>query len=276
MGSKAHQKPGADEIIAESGLVAFCDILGYSSYLRSGDPVACLTLQKDALRVVDVARTTTAAALITRNTFATPQPRVDWSIAEITNINISDSSLFFMRDSPDPSLRLFWRKCFLAFMASFWEYMLAKGFPVRGGVVHGDFAYDTSQKHFAGKAIVEAHILEKSAGFSAIRIHPDIAKEMMDEPLNGCFDSMIEHLSTVFQYGCGDTLGYYLRTPLFFDPRSLDQPRRVADVRQYLIAQFSAHEKEIDARVLAKISETEDFIRFCRARGGETGVNQAE
>jgi hypothetical protein len=156
--------------------------------------------------------------------------------------------------------------------------MFENGLPLRGAIAFGDFI--VQQNVFAGKPIVEAIELGKNLDLAACVIDETAEKELRrlialtPGSWEGILDEGIENNGThLVRYAVPTkTVEKEPQQRLCLNlawPRMLPGCKSLKEhpnLRQYVLEQFWAHNKQVRPDVIPKVDNTEMFFRFLRNR----------
>ncbi len=275
------------------GLVAFCDVLGYSSFLENNDPQRCIDIANLARHSASILKTTLSASTkqsLLQSGKSEKQCYFDRAIRELDWIDVSDSTLFFMPyEIVTPQNARNWASdqtgriaCFFIYLTQFAHSMLSHGFPIRGGVVEGEFIALKGTNQFAGRSIVIAHKIEERLKLAGVRV---VLPEL---PANdGCVYNEIDaaHRKSPLHFFSNQELGHQLLLSYniptdyqgktehghLLDPSGLQKPE---DPRQYLVEKFSQYKKTMNTRSWSILDATERFYRFAWSNGSGISPKQ--
>jgi len=149
---------------------------------------------------------------------------------------------------------LFWLFGYIQMLC--YSFMM-DGLPIRGGIAFGDVVFNNDI--FAGKTIIEAHDFTTKLDLAAVAISKTLAEKLdAKELLKPCIDYgfVVEYRTPLKSEKEEDT---YLVSPVF--PGELP-----ADLCQWIVRSFSAHNKKLGLSVDRKIRNTEIFMRYSMSR----------
>lgn len=249
-------------MIRKNGLVAFVDILGYSSLMELNDvgEQLSLTLQlissipEEAKSMIN-SSLEESKAKIEGETESEAGNILMESLDKIKFLVISDSILVYMEIEEN---KHFDSWAFMMFMSILSSLFMRNGLPLRGAISYGEFI--TVNNSFAGKPIINSYKKGNSLNMAGIvfeeKCH-NYFKELLkeDEELT-CIIPLLE-------------LEYYdkkneLQTGVFIDHSSyLDQKLRTNDEDLIIevTSAFTAHNKQLNAGGKIKLKNTIQHFR---------------
>jgi hypothetical protein len=240
----------------ETGIVLFCDILGYRTFLAQNEDITAAV--EGVIKTIE-----SAAEKSKEKTFEIlPSCRDHISITEQRNSRIfADSIILTMPfDDNDIAIRRAVRWVyFLCETMLLHEHMFQNGLPLRGAIAVGSYYF--SQSSFAGKPIGEAYDEADKLQLSAIGITPKAFVEFIaatkNEPeLNNFIPYIIHSYATPCKSG-----GTVDKNLLGFGDQIMNRVKlaennALASVREL----FSAHRKTLDAGAEEKAKNTLNYI----------------
>lgn len=236
----------------EQGIVAFLDILGYSSFLENNEP------EEAAKIVLQVQETAPARAkeavkkLFERQNMRLPLAHFKWLV-------FSDSVILacpFKREMPATVKLIYWFLYFYTLIALY-ETLFDDGLPLRGGLCYGKYFI---HKHcFVGKPLIEAYKLSNSLDLAAIAV-PDAAIQELASIEVGKPPGLkkLPFLNYLVPLKNKSAQTMNLLSPRFFDPPT------DSDVGQAVAESFRKHRKDLTQEAVAKMENTELFWRFAK------------
>jgi hypothetical protein len=240
-------------------MVAFLDILGYSSFLQNNEPEeAAKTVRDHLLNAPD--NTKKVFEKVYKDPTATAvKKHVDsfrWLIFSDT-ILLTNS---YKPEDPQNTKALRWA-VFLMTLAILYRNLFRNGLPIRGGVSYGK--YFVEEHCFAGRSIIGAYELSNSLNLAGIAIDAHVVKEALETV------EITKHYPKV----TAGLLLEYLVPLKNQEPRSMHvlspifpvTPRlELSDIRQGVAECFWKHKKDLRPEVVEKMHNTELFFRFAK------------
>ncbi|MCP5489320.1 MAG: hypothetical protein H7A43_11815 [Verrucomicrobia bacterium] len=224
----------------QTGIVAFCDILGYRDILKHSEPkdVArdVIDVLKHAKQDVNGMHTDNLSPNIDRTVVTDKLGHIEW-------ISFSDTIALF-HSYPDNARNADKYICWLVTIINLiylFQHMLDRGLPIRGAISFGSFYHDGL--HFAGVPIVDAHDLSEDLSLSAIALHDKASAELQT------FNAFNPH-STIavatrdYRTPCKSrTANFHLLYP--YVPGTLITQKIKASISDYLTQAFCSHGKSL-------------------------------
>jgi len=241
--------------MAQKGMVAFFDILGYQDIIDNNliEDVAKIIL--DILLKLPLETRDSMIDMI--KGVAESNARVMELLDSIRYRVISDSILLVCEIPEDKrSLEKFYWSIFLLYVLFLLQKSFKSGLPLRGAIDYGEFFIDSNC--FAGKPIINCYRLSNRMEFSGCVLTSDCGKI-----LRACLDST----------GNEDIKVIVDRYVLSYLVPLKDEEVRlwtvvwtigggvIGDVRQYITKGFQAHNKDVHRNVYPKIENTEIMVR---------------
>jgi len=234
------------------GIISFCDILGYQSFLANNSAT------ESALKVLDII---TSAPKSVKSRFDET-----WSSLVYTNeitdalqhLVFSDTIVLMIPYPKEVDDE--WRNKAFAYITAFTAYLKCKmftdGLPLRCVIHEGDFI--TRETCLAGMAIIDAYRLAESLDLSALVLSPTLSQRLIKEKkidtLGGTF---IEYLTPMKNLTETKLIHYnWLR-----NMNSLDIVDCSKDVDTFVLKSFWAHQKDCSNAVDNKVKATIKIIR---------------
>jgi hypothetical protein len=247
------------EIKTQEGMVAFLDILGYSSFLQNNEPEeAAKTVRNHLLNAPENTKKV-FEQLYKDPTATVVKKHVDsfrWLI-------FSDTILLTNSYQPEDSQKtkaLRWLM-FLMTLATLYRNLFCNGLPIRGAVSYGK--YFVEEHCFAGRSIIGAYQLSNSLNLAGIVLDRKSVKEAFETlEVTRHYPKVtallvLEYLVPLKNQ---DPQSMHVLSPMF--PQT---PRlQLSDIRQGVAECFWKHKKDLRPEVLEKIHNTEFFFRFAK------------
>jgi hypothetical protein len=269
--------PAKDARKIETGFVGFFDILGYKSFLEAG-------IKEATFKVIDILEAlpqmVKGAQMRHYGRGSDILKDLAWQVDRVVFLVVSDSILLRSAydKSLDPSKQPAQAAKFLETALVLERVMFEGGLPLRGAIAFGDFIFHGNV--FAGKPIIEAYELGQCLDLAVCVLHKtaedELQKLVKSAPgsWDGILDEGIQNNST--------HLVRYL-VPIQkveTEPKqrlclNLAWPRLLVgckplkerpDLRQYVLEQFWAHNKQVGPDEIRKVDNTERFFRFIQSR----------
>jgi hypothetical protein len=256
--------------MANRGLVAFLDILGYQSLMENNNIEAVTDIIRSCMVGLDKkALGTTLKNLGIKDNSA--------HIPTIVPLLVSDSFLIFLPvedETPFEKTQLD-IVCFFEYLRELMQQSFKNGLPLRGAVDFGEFYLEGAC--YAGETIVRSHQLGSSLDFAGC-VFTDGCKAKLVDLVNKNPTTIISlDFDAGWDYLCPCKDQKYQRLLLFEWASDLEVN---GDVRQRVFEAFISHNKNIEIGVERKITNTEFTIRFLkhmmgshRDRKGRAGVH---
>lgn len=247
------------EIRTEEGIVAFLDILGYSSFLQNNEPEEAAKTVRDHLLNAPENTKKVFEKVYKEPTATAVKKHVDrfrWLI-------FSDTILLTNSYKPEDSQTakaLRWT-VFLMTLAVLYRNLFRNGLPIRGGVFYGK--YFVEEHCFAGRSIIGAYELANSLNLAGIALDVRAVKEAVETL------EITKHYPKV----TAKLLLEYLVPLKNQEPRSmhvlspifpLTPPLHLSDIRQGVAECFWKHKKDLRPEVVEKMDNTEFLFRFAK------------
>lgn len=241
----------------KTGIIAFCDILGYRDILQNNDP---------AIVARDVISAIKAAEFEVNNLHTTNLPsnidraEVAQKLREYEWITFSDTIALFHQYPNDalPSDKyISWLVTIINLIYLF-QYTTEKGLPLRGSVSFGNYYHDGP--HFAGRPIVDAYDHSQSLCLSALALHNSALDELNSFEVFAT-PNAIQATTRAYHTPCkhGDSRQYLLYP---YMPGTKTATTLKSDISRYLNEKFCSFGKTLekdDAR--KKYNNTIAFYR---------------
>lgn len=253
-----------DNTATQEGMVAFMDILGYTSFLQNNEPeVAAQTVLNNLLnapksvddffdKAIETVGGTNASegAKFIKNQV----DRQKWLI-------FSDTILVTSAYEPTDSAieKAFGWSLFLQSLRMLYRHLFENGLPIRGGVCHGRFFIKNTC--FAGRSIISAYQLANRLELSAIALDESAIEEVtkIDKEAH----SMMLPIHSV-KYLVPTKNQTYEKMHVLLPSTNLQPTLDVSDVRQLVAESFWKHSKDLGPGVLTKLDNTELFFRHVK------------
>jgi len=249
------------DIKPEEGMVAFLDILGYTSFLINNEPEeAAETILPHLLGApenVDKFYESTFKESEHKPTIKDHVNHIKWMIFSDT---ILLTNAYEPGDSEkDKASRWYY---FLITLIILYRQLFDNGLPVRGGVSHGKFLV-VQGRCFAGRSIIAAFQLANNLDLAAVALDQSVRKEL--EKIKGA-----PNIS-----GINLLVLDYLVATKSQPPQKMDVliptmpklgPLDFSDIRQVVAESFWKNKKDLGPDVISKLENTELFFRFARMR----------
>lgn len=264
----------------ETGFVGFFDILGYKSFLEAG-------ITEVTWKVIDILdrlpQMVKDAQMRHYGRGSDILEDLAWEVDRVVFLNVSDSILLRSAYDKrrDPSKQPSQAATFLETALVLERVMFEAGLPLRGAIAFGEFVFHEKQKvHvFAGKPIIDAYTLGQSLDLAACVIHetaekefqklidlaPDIWKGLLNEGNQNNSTRLVRYPVPIKKV---ETEPELLCLNLAW-PRMLAACKPLkdrTDLRQYVLEQFWAHNKQVRPDEMPKVENTKKFLRFIRSR----------
>ena len=252
----------------ETGFVGFFDILGYKSFLESGISQITFTV----IDILEALRERVKEALMKEHLgdhyYASVQTKLDRIQLRV----VSDSVLLWAPydENQSEADRGELAADFLVTASVLQRDMFEHGLPLRGSIALGEF--DFAGNVFAGKPIVDAYGLGQSLDLAACAIHQTAENEF--ETLCAAapgWKLVLEHGPILVRYAAPvkdvKTRSHRLCLNLAWPTLKGYMPlKERTDLRQYVNAQFSAHNKQMTPDAIRKAENTAGFLQFLKDR----------
>ena len=258
-----------------TGLVGFFDILGYGGFLRANKT------REDLIKVTTQVLSTlvrTKEQVSTRFQHLSEQQKsevavfhdryFEWLVFSDTILLTTDLSKSSEQES------VFLCESFLMHCGMLYRHMFNFGMPVRGAIREGTFVI--KGPCFAGKPIVEAHECTKNLDAAICTVGNDVRLryESLQESANwGNWNEIpfvISSYNIPFKKGePEDSSGISVLVPEFLE-LSNEAGWKEKDLRQEVFQAFWKHKKQMDKSVVQKATNTEQFLRYLKAKLPET------
>jgi hypothetical protein len=231
-----------EQLKSSYGFVAFFDILGYKQIIANNEIREAASIIKSALK--KVAEFQKAADVVEKKfKYSPPTSYLAFSDSILVYTNYSEDII-----SPKAQAGLFAAGC-----AGLCGELLEAGLPARGAIAKGEFFIE--QTSFAGKAIVEAYEFANAMEMAGCVIVPTAEAE---------FNGTSDPLNLLFPYSVplkGNQKQKLLTLNLCFGLLVKDEEVP----REFVIKQFSRHNKNINSEVVGKLNNTIDFLEQAKA-----------
>ena len=241
------------------GLLAFCDILGYQSFLENNQA------EDAAMRVLDIITGTPEQikSLVDIKVGSLEDTKVNSNIPEMVEYLIFSDTIVLMLPYPDEASRC-WKMGALTYMSYYTSYlhheMFKKGLPLRSVIHEGSFF--KRESCLAGRGIVEAYQVSEQLNVSSVVFSDSLAAKMKKENANMKFDGsedashhFIEYLTPLKKGNQKKMIHFnWLR----FSPK---KGLEITDPVEFVLKSFWAHKKDCPISVNLKIEETSKLIR---------------
>lgn len=237
------------------GLIAFLDILGYGNILENNPPEY---VAETVFKVLSKAQEFTQKTLPQITSFD-PVQKFDYSL--INFISFSDSILISIDlrsiSEKEMSNSLF---VYLLYCSFITRMMHENGLPVRGAIDYGE--YIMVNNFIAGLPIIESFKLGNRVEMEGVVLTGAAADNIIEGCKNCGFG--IHHLISPYLVSMKDDIEekLYVLTP------SPCTTPIVGDLRQYVLASFWKHHKDIPQAVRNKVDNTEQYLRFLKTFHG--------
>jgi hypothetical protein len=214
--------------------VAFFDILGFSNIVRKRDIKILSTIITEVLL-----------------------PGIEDSVQgvyipdKVKISNVSDSIILYTIDDSVNSCLLLLIAC-NKLMSTCFKIQ----FPLRGAVAYGEFIAD--DKHFVGKALVDAVDYEKKQQWSGCLVTPDCAETIKNSYYVSRNPLDMQTIDYQVPLKCGERVKYYYALRMWVD---LIGDTNI-DVKKYFPVSDNLGENE-----LSKQQNTQEFINFVKGFG---------
>lgn len=237
-----------------SGLIAFCDILGYRSFLKNNSAEDACT------KVLDIINEAPSKTKETVHNELSSWDTSALGLNELEHYVFSDSIVLTL-EIPDESDLSIWMNRFFHFTAvttMLQKNMFDNGLPLRSVVHQGE--YFVRENSLAGKGIVEAYDLVENLNLSTIANSKSI-------------ETKLEEITDGNEFPAGHFLVKYLtplkngaEVPLYNSNWIAGYEEDVlatikGDVESYVLKSFWAHSKDCAISVDIKIANTAKLIR---------------
>jgi hypothetical protein len=245
-------------VTTRQGLIGFFDILGYSSFLENNSAA-------DAARVVvDVLQNlrTEVGSIVCEQAKDENRTVPAELLNDLRWLVFSDSVLLTLPYTPQcGSTENIWSwLAFLSHAQLLHKYLFNKGLPIRGAITAGE--YFVQEACFAGRGIVDAYNDSQSLDLSAVVICLGAISELDAVAETGypmSLQAFTADYLTPFRDGT-QSLRRIVKTDATLSEAS--------DVRQQVFESFTRYKKDLPAKALSKLTNTELLFRFCRSRKG--------
>jgi len=251
----------------ETGFVGFFDILGYKSFLESG-------ISEVAFKVVEILAQlpNKVEESVSKHIGNGPVTDVQWALKRVMPLVVSDSILLRLSydENHDHDKKSVQAAAFIVTASILQRMMFEEGLPLRGAIAFGDFIF--ANHVFAGKPIVDAYYLGHSLNLAACAIHETAGNEFKRLVSNShkCKGFLSDGLHLV-QYPVPlkkaemdlQLLCLNLAWPTLKGYKPLKERK---NLQQYVLEQFSAHNKQVGMNEIPKVENTENFLRFLEKR----------
>ena len=245
-----------------NGLISFCDILGYQSFLANNSATEA------AIDVLDIINGTPLAVREEFNEIWSNIPgheNVDDHVAEALDHLVFSDTIVLMLPYPE-DVTEHWRRKAIAYTAFFSAHLKRKmflaGLPLRAVIHEGDFI--TREACLAGTAVVESYQLAVSLGLSALVFSPNLAKSITEAQeatpmftVDNYDQYFIDYL-TPMKGGKEQKMLHFNWLAYMEDS---DMKSCVRDPDSFVLKSFWAHRKDCPASVDGKVSATSKLFR---------------
>ncbi len=187
----------------------------------------------------------------------------------IRYVFVSDSLLLFTENDSKESF-----DCLIGATAQLMVGGIAKNFPIRGAISHGNFYFNNSTKLFFGPALVDAVKYEKIQNWMGVILTPNCAEFVKtnkynlnsqqivqyDVPITECLetnDNSCEVISRSENALCVDWTKNF-----FYEPTSTS--KEIGKVLLEDLFSWPATHKKLKERHAVKLDNTYNFLKYCR------------
>lgn len=241
------------------GILSFCDILGYQSFLENNSAT------ESALKVLDIITNAPTIARDRLNTLWLSPATEGLGVHESFQHLVFSDTIVLMLPYPDDFDEK-WRKNAINYISLLTGYlkcrMFIEGLPLRCVIHEGD--YITKETCLAGMAIVEAYRLTESLDLSAVVYSQSLGKSMLKTIFSGkentksIVDKYFPEYLTPMKNSTETKLIHYNWIE-FMDKIYKDECEK--DVERFVLKSFWAHEKDCPISVDKKVKSTSKLIR---------------
>jgi hypothetical protein len=134
------------------------------------------------------------------------------------------------------------------------------GLPPRGAIEYGDYILVESQM-FAGRPIVSAYQSAMQLDLSVCQVSDSVGNLPPD-----LRNIIYTNYNTPLRTGEEKELVLLMPFTLRDDKKDECTLKGIADLEQFIMGSFSAHNKMINKEVQKKMLNTEFFLRYCKTR----------
>jgi len=250
------------------GLIAFTDILGYSSLIEYNDVGEQLFKTLELLSqlpdevILIMAKYSTEAV---KNHRGIPLGEIPFEFeSHINNINsliISDSILTYLEiDTSNPLSYNLALNAYFWYMMHLYEKFMKNGLPIRGAISGGEFI--TVNNSFAGKPIIEAYKAGNNLNCAGIFVDINAINKMLDIDINDFYETrnLIKEIDFINRKKESQR-AYFLKITSPKDPFFSEEYRSEEEWIVLLTSYFTAHNKRMSKGAMEKIKGTIDMIK---------------
>jgi hypothetical protein len=243
----------------ETGIVLYCDILGYRTFLAENESITPAV--EDVIRLLESASVESRAKTI--ETISSLKEFAFLSEERQSRV-FADTIILTMplRKEEDQTRHAVRWVYLLTEAMVLHHHMFRRGLPVRCAVTVG--TYYLTETCFAGKCIAEAHDEVNDIQLSAVSITPkaftaflEAAKMGEDAPLYGWLQRIVRSYPTPCRSGVGDKRLLHIPSDVLGIPLEEEGCAMAAILRA-----FSQHRKCLDVDAERKARNTFDYMRF--------------
>jgi len=234
------------------GVISFCDILGYQSFLANNSAT------ESALKVLDII---TSAPKWVKNRFDETWLSLEYNneIPDVLQHLVFSDTIVIMIPYPE-NMKVEWRLKAFTYITLFTAYLKCKmfvdGLPLRCVIHEGDFI--AKETCLAGMAIVDAYRLAETLDLSAVVLSPTFSESLIKEKhIDTLGRNFIEYLTPMNNLEETKLIHYNWLNNM--NPMDLADCSK--DVDTFVLKSFWAHQKDCSNAVDNKVKATIKLIR---------------
>ncbi len=242
------------------GIVAYLDILGYTSFLENNEPEGAA---QTVLEILLAAPKTAEEAHLSIFQGADIKEYAQTLLNGLKWLIYSDSILVALpcpKTSGPDEKSLKWT-LLLVFLSVLYRHLFDCGLPIRGAVALG--SYFIRDQCFAGRTIVDAYKASLSLDLSAIILTEGAIAELTDVIEKSKYKTPRNHFH---EYAVPMKDGTTVRKAVVLPSNQIMPPMDVNDLRQTVSESFWRHNKDISADATRKLLNTELFLRYFKMK----------
>jgi hypothetical protein len=247
----------------ETGFVAFFDILGYRSFLRSGISDVTFKVIDLLAKIPEIVKREQES-----HVGAAAPENIHQVLNQVVPLVISDSILLRASYTGEPDQKPLQAMAFLVTASVIQRLMFESGLPLRGAIAFGEFIF--TGHVFAGVPVLDAHELENRLGLAACVAHQTAVDEL----------KALQATAPEWNYWDGHHLVHY-RTRLKGAGAESDESllnlawptlegytplKARRDLAKNVHEMFIEHGKVMEPGAATKAQNTVDFLRYLQDR----------